>query len=212
MKKRIIPLLIISSFLLITIGGVVAYPSSIETFAGGSHTGCHAGVSPTTESVGATVTCNSVEGTSLNAGQQFTINVVIENFTEALTIDRNSMVSVAVPRTRGDNAAFGTLLEDPIREHDVTLDVNGDSNVSVTFNLIAPFTNGDYDIIVDVLAAANHTDGSALGIIYATDTLSITVSGGLIPGFEVYTLIGVLIITTASILMIVRRRKLKASK
>ncbi|MFX0175837.1 MAG: hypothetical protein ACFE85_06380, partial [Candidatus Hodarchaeota archaeon] len=206
--------LIITSFLLITIGGVVAYPSSIETFAGGSHGGCHAGggSTPPILSVGSTVTATSVEGVSLSAGQQFTVNVVIDNFTEALSIDRNSMVSVAVPRTRGDNAVFGALLEDPIREHDVTLDVNGDSNVSISFTLVAPFTNGDYDLVVDVLAAVNHTDGSALPIIYATDTLSITISGGLIPGFEIYTLIGVLVITTASIIVIVRRRRLKASK
>ncbi|MFX0017647.1 MAG: hypothetical protein ACFFBZ_00260 [Promethearchaeota archaeon] len=212
MKRKIIPLFIIASFLLLLVGGAVAFPSMIETFAGGSHGGCHGLVSPTTQSVGATVTVTSVEGTSLTAGQQFTVNVVIENFTEALTIDRNSEVSVAVPSTRGNNAVFGSILEDPIRLHGITLDSNGDSNVSISFKLIAPFTNGDYNLVVDVITAENHTDGSELGIIYATDTLTLTVSGGAIPGFELYTLFGVFIAVTTSIIIIVRRKKHKAPK
>ncbi|MFX1234271.1 MAG: hypothetical protein ACFFBY_06870 [Promethearchaeota archaeon] len=213
MKRKIIPLIAVFAFLLVLVGGAVAYPSSIESFLGGSHAGCHVGDGPTTESAGAAVTVVSIQGTSLTAGQEFTVNVVITNFTEALTIDRDSQVSVAVASTRGDNAQFGKKLSEPIRLGGITLDVNGDANVSVSFDLLAPSTDGTYNLVVDVLTAANHTDGSALSIIYASGNVVLTVSGGAIPGFEIYTLVGVLAITTASLIVVlVYRKKRKASK
>ncbi|MFX1496274.1 MAG: hypothetical protein ACFFBH_01990 [Promethearchaeota archaeon] len=206
MKKKIIPVIVLTSFLLVLVGGVVAYPSSIEGFLGGSHTGCHALVSPTTESIEGTVTVDCVQGTSLTAGQYFTINVAIINFTEALINDRGSEVSVAVAATRGDNANFGSKLDEPVRLAEITLDGNGDSNVPISFDLIAPTTDGSYTLVVDALSAANSTD--AVGIIYASGNVVLTISGGTpaapgIPGFEFYTLIGVLAVTVSSLIVVV---------
>ena len=206
-KKTLIPLVIVSILFLGTIGGVIAYPSMIETFTGGSHTGCH-GFS--TVSAGGSIALASDKGTSLTPGQSFNLTAQITGFTEAITIDRGSECSLAVAPTRGDNGDFASPLSDPIRYAGVTLDGTGASGV-VSFILLAPAAAGTYILIVDAVNAINHTAGSALPIIFASANLTITVGAGAeeaaIPGFNLIIVASVSLLAAVPIVLIVRKKK-----
>ncbi|MHA2287371.1 MAG: hypothetical protein ACXABG_01165 [Promethearchaeota archaeon] len=206
-KRSIIPLSIVLILLLGTVGGVIAFPSMIETFTGAAHSGCHGFSTP---SAGGSITLGSSAGTTLTTGQEFNLTAQITGFTEAITGDRGSECSLAVAPTRGDNGDFASPLSDPIRYSGVTLDGSGDSGV-VGFILLAPSAPGSYMVVVDAVNGINHTDDSALPIIFASANLTITVGAeaadAAIPGFNLFIVISVGILAAVPIVLIVRKRK-----
>ena len=207
-KRTIIPLAIVSILLLGTVGGGLAYPSMIETFTGGSHTGCHGFASP---SASGSITLASIEGTTLTPGQSFNLTAQITGFTEAIIAERGSECSLTVAPTRGDNGDFASPLSDPIRYAGVTLDGTGASGV-VSFMLLAPSTAGVYILVVDAVNAINHTDDSALPIIFASANITITVGAAAvdgIPGFNLLIVISVSLLAAVPIVLIVRKKKIR---
>lgn len=206
-KKTLIPLTIVSILLLGTVGGVLAYPSMIETFTGAAHGGCHGFATP---SSGGSITLASKEGTTLTPGQSFNLTAQITGFTEAITIERGSECSIAVAPTRGDNGDFASPLSDPIRQAEITLDGTGASGV-VSFILLAPSTAGTYVLVVDVVNAINHTSDSALPIIFISANLTITVGAEveIIPGFDLFIIITVSFLAAVPIVLIVRKKKIR---
>lgn len=206
-KKTLISLTIVSILLLGTVGGVLAYPSMIESFSGASHSGCHGFASP---SSGGSITLSSKEGTTLTPGQSFNLTAQITGFTEAITTERGSECSIAVAPTRGDNGDFASPLSDPIRYAEITLDGTGASGV-VSFILLAPSTAGTYVLVVDAVNAINHTDDSALPIIFASANLTITVGAEveIIPGFSLFIIISVSFLAAVPIVLILRKKKIR---
>jgi hypothetical protein len=173
MKKiKLFTLVIVSVLFLTALGSVIAYPSSIESFTGASHTGCH-GFS--TVSASGAIVLNSDKGTTLSPGEKFNLTAEITGFTEAITTDRGSECSIAVAPTRGDNADFASPLSVPIRFSGVPLDGTGASGV-ISFILLAPATAGTYSLVVDAINGINHTASAATSIIFASATMTITVT------------------------------------
>jgi len=208
-KKTLIPLVIVSILFLGTVGGVIAYPSMIETFSGGAHTGCHGFATP---SAGGSIVLASDKGTSLTPGQSFNLTAQITGFTEAITTERGSECSIAVATTRGDNGDFASPLSDPIRYAGVTLDGTGASGV-VSFILLAPVATGTYVLVVDAVNAINHTDDSPLPIIFASANLTITVAAeaeeAAIPGFNLIIIASVSLLAAVPVVLIVRKKKIR---
>lgn len=205
-KKALIPLTIVSILLLGSVGGVLAYPSMIESFTGGAHTGCHGFASP---SVGGSIVLASDKGATLTPGQSFNLTAQITGFTEAITIERGSECSLAVAPTRGDNGDFASPLSDPIRYAAVTLDGTGASGV-VGFILLAPSDAGTYVLVVDAVNAINHTDDSVLPIIFASANITITVGAAAvdgIPGYDLFIVISVSLLAFVPLVLIVRKKK-----
>jgi len=205
MKKiKLISLFILSFLFTGLMGGVFAFPSMIETFSGGSHTGCHGSAS---ESVNATLTLTSLQGTTVSPSQQINLTAEVSDFTEAITGERGSEFSIAVAPTRGDNADFASQLSEPIRYSGVSLDGTGASGV-LNFVLFAPSSPGTYVLVVDAINGINHTDDSAFPIIFATASLTITVSATTaIPGFNVIIIATVTVLTLVPIILIIHRKK-----
>ena len=205
-KNKLFPLIVVSVLFLGSLGGGLAYPSLIETFTGASHSGCH-GFSTVSNS--GTITLTSKEGTTLTPGQSFNLTAEITGFTEAITTERGSECSIAVSPVRGDNGDFSSPLSDPIRYAGITLDGTGASGV-VSFILLAPNVVGTYVLVVDAINAINHTDDSALPIIFASANLTITVAAAAaetIPGFNLFIVISVGLLAAVPIVLVVRKKK-----
>ncbi|NHJ20959.1 MAG: hypothetical protein EAX91_08460 [Candidatus Lokiarchaeota archaeon] len=208
MKKiKLFTLVTVSVLFLTALGTVIAYPSSIESFAGASHTGCH-GFS--TVSASGAIVLNSDKGTTLSPGEKFNLTAEITGFTEAITIDRGSECSIAVAPTRGDNADFASPLSVPIRFSGVPLDGTGASGV-ISFILLAPATAGTYSLVVDAINGINHTASAATSIIFASATMTITVTAAApaagIPGFNLLIVVSVSLLAVIPLVLIVRKKK-----
>ena len=207
MKKiKIFTLVIVSVLFLTALGTVIAYPSSIESFAGASHTGCH-GFS--TVSASGAIVLNSDKGTTLSPGEEFNLTAEITGFTEAITTDRGSECSIAVAPTRGDNADFSSPLSVPIRFSGVPLDGTGASGV-ISFILLAPTTAGTYSLVVDAINGINHTASAATSIIFASATMTITVTAAPaagIPGFNLFIVVSVSLLAVIPLVLIVRKKR-----
>lgn len=207
MKKiKLATLVTVSLLLLTAVGGVIAYPSSIENFTGASHSGCH-GFS--TVSAGGAIILNSDKGTTLSPGEKFNLTAQITGFTEAITTDRGSECSIAVSPVRGDNEDFSSPLSTPIRFSGVSLDGTGASGV-ISFILLAPGTAGTYLLVVDAVNGINHTAAAATSIIFASANMTITVSAATdagIPGFNLFIVVSVSLLAAVPLVLIVRRKR-----
>jgi hypothetical protein len=202
MRRKILPILVISLFFIGLIGVTIAYPSMSEGFLGDSHTGCHGS---TSESTTGTLTATASK-TSLSAGEKFTVTLSISGFIGATTTERGSECVVVFSSERGDNAEFGSLLADAIRE-EVDLDTNGDSE-TLTFTLLAPQDAGSYTLTVDAMSAADHVAESANSILYITTDVSLTVAAaGGIPGYDLIFVFAAAFIVIVPLIIIVRRRR-----
>jgi len=204
MKKKILSIFIVLAILSVPLGFVIAYPSMSEGFLGNSHSGCHGS---TSESGTGTLTA-SASKTSVTVGESFNVTVSISGFTGATTTERGSECVVVFSSERSDNAEFGSLLADVIRE-EVDLDTNGDAE-AITFRLLAPQTAGSYTVTVDAMSAVNHTDGSANTILYITTDVSLTVTaagGAAIPGYDLLLVLAAAFIVIVPLVIIIRRKR-----
>lgn len=206
-KTKIISLIIFSTILLGTIGGVVAWRGSITEFEGATHGGCH-GSTKTVESENGTLTLSITPSGSLTTNQAFTLQVTaLLNFTEANLADYSGRVMIGLSGELGDNAEFSRSLyvtDQLFFEAEVptngstTTERHGDPMI---FDLIAPATVGTYDLVVCAISAANRSTfpPGYYNITFATKSISINVVapavGGSISG-------GILIVTFTSVISI----------
>ncbi|MHA2035490.1 MAG: hypothetical protein ACW98X_03595 [Promethearchaeota archaeon] len=223
-KTKIISLIIFSTILLGSIGGVVAYQEYIYRWvnngAGGTHGACH-GSANTKASVNGTLVLTVNETGSLSPGQAFTIEVDILNFTEANLAPYDGRVTVGVPGYQGDNAKFTSSLAHQTLNRRESVDSYGSYDPGDTdnvFELHAPTAAGVYDLVAVVIAGVNQTDASAYNLTYVQDSVQITVVAPSGPTTPPATISGgvlaVIIGSTFAIstILIVRMRKRMGKK
>jgi len=162
------------------IGYSFAFPTSILEYEGSSHTGCHGGSTPA--SSGTLTVSSSI------SGRIITLTASIEGFTDALESNsRSGTFSIGIPYELGNNKEFGLgIAENTVNDDtdywgvgiwEVELDESGNTVNSLKFRVLAPETDGMYNLIVAVVNALNNT-GGVENIIYLHELLLITVTSG----------------------------------
>jgi hypothetical protein len=217
LKKRLLSVSIFLGFLGIIIGGGLAHDSYLANLAehGIPHgTGCHD--THQLRSDNGTITITPVASTinadgTVNLDTLFNITVKITGFVECLGVydtDRGNTSVVAFAPTRGDNEAF---VVEPWTLGEIDLnEVTGDS-AEMSLQVLSPDHVGEFNLIVDAMNGDNTTGGGgnrdALGFVWVTDTLTITVAGAAIPGFDMITILAAGFIGIIPIVMIILRKK-----
>jgi hypothetical protein len=169
--------LIFSVFFIGIMSYGLAYPTRITEYSGASHVGCHGtnNAGTGTLSVGSTV-----------SGRVITLSVTIMGFTEAVTAPYHGTVAIGLPYGYGDNDEFGHgITQNNVHGDDnfwatniweENLTAGGNTMHIYTFEVIAPETDGTYDLKVVALTGMNST-GSAAPIYRLEQTLTVTVTG-----------------------------------
>lgn len=174
-------LVIISGLMVGVVGYGMAYPTLLLEYQGASHTGCHG-------SAGAATSGTFTVSTSVS-GRLVTLTGSIQGFTEALESNNNrsGTFAMGIPYNLGDNKEFGLGIAENTVNGDtnywgvgiweVDLDANGNTVNPLKFRVLAPETDGMYNLIIVVINAFN-TTGDAQSIIYFHKTVMITVVSG----------------------------------
>ncbi|MFX1455932.1 MAG: hypothetical protein ACFFDB_11225 [Promethearchaeota archaeon] len=216
-KTKILSLIIFSTILFGTIGGVVAYQEYIYRWinngAGGTHGACH-GSADTKASVNGTLVITVNETGDLSPGQAFSIEVDILNFTEANLSPYDGRFTLGVPGYQGDNAKFTSALSHQTLNRREQVDSYGSYNPGDTdnvFELFAPKTAGTYDLYAVAIAAVNQTDNEPYNITYVQDFVQITVvgttgGGGTISGGLLVVIVGSVFAITTILVVSMRKR------
>ena len=227
-KTKLISLVILSALLFGIVGSAVAYQEYVyrwkDNGSGNEHGACHDS-DLTMESAAGSLTLTINETGNLSPGQAFTLDVIVNNFTEA-TVDPyvrsgKGRVTLGVPGYMGDNAKFTSSLSHQTLNRGESLDPWGSYNDTTDneFMLYAPIANGTYHLWAVVIAGINQTSDNHAEdapLTYLEDSITIIVvapaaggDGGTIPG-------GILAITIGSVfvvtLVVVVKKKNKMKK
>jgi hypothetical protein len=213
LKKRLLTISIFLGFLGIIIGGGMAHDSYTANLAhnGIPHGGgCHDTQQSLSEN--GTITITPVAGTingdgSVNANTRFNITIKITGFVECLGLfdtDRGNTTVVAFAPTRGDNHFF--IVEPWILGE---IDLNPTTGDSAVLNalVLSPENPGEFNLIVDAINGDNASGFDAIGFVWVTDTLTITVAGAAIPGFDMFAILAAGFIGVIPVVMIILRKK-----
>ncbi|MFX1489544.1 MAG: hypothetical protein ACFFBI_10380 [Promethearchaeota archaeon] len=178
-KSKSLMILMITGLMVGIIGYAVAHPTEILAYEGASHTGCH-GTAGAASSGTLTVT------TSVS-GRLITLTTSIQGFTDAIDNNRSGTFSIGIPYALGDNREFGLGITQNTVNGDtdywgvgiweVNLDGNGNTVNPLKFRVLAPETDGVYNLFLAVINAAN-TTGDAQSIIYFHKATLVTVASG----------------------------------
>ncbi len=226
-KTKLISLVILSALLFGIIGGAFAYQEYLYEWSdegeGGTHGGCH-GDEGTAESTTGSLVLSINETGNLAPSQPFTLEVLINNFTEA-TVDPYvrsgaGRVTLGVPGYLGDNAKFTSSLAHQTLNRGEKLDDWGSYDPSDTdneFMLMAPNEAGTFVLWAVVIAGMNQSDASAANLTYIEGSISITVvaptggggDGGTIAGDILLLTVGSAFIVT---IVVVIKKKHKISE
>jgi hypothetical protein len=178
-SKKFIFFFLITALIIGVIGTAVAHPTEILSYEGSSHTGCHGGSDAT---VAGTLTVSTS-----TSGNLITLTATIQGFTDALESNNNrsGTFSIGIPYSLGDNKEFGLgITQNTVNGHsdywgvgiwEINLDANGNTVNPLRFRVLAPETEGTYDLMVAVVNAAN-TTGDEQSIIYLHKTVVVTVT------------------------------------
>lgn len=218
-----IVLAVITTMIFGVVGYVVAHPSEIVDYTGADHvsTGCHG-----TNGVASSGTLQVSTSTS---GKLITLTVTIQGFTDALPTsnNRSGTFSIGIPYNLGDNREFGLgMTQNTVNGEanywgigiwDVELDSNGNTVNPLRFRVLAPETDGTYDLIVAVINGVN-SEGDYESIIYMHKIISVAVTGGSITiasltmifplnNIFLYATFG--LFSTGMIIFVFKRRKIR---
>ena len=222
-KTKLIPSIILVVLFSSMIGAAVAWRGFINEFTGATHGGCH-GSSKTVQSENGTLTISLTPGGDLTTDQAFTLQVTaLLDFTEANLADYDGRVMIGLSGELGDNADFSRSLNitnqlffeaEVPTNGSTTTERHGDPMI---FDLIAPETVGNYEIVVCAISAANrsvwHPGYSYYNITFATGSIFVDVvapSGpAAAPGTISGGLLAIIIGSTFAIstILVVRMRK-----
>ncbi|MFW9970631.1 MAG: hypothetical protein ACFFDF_10555 [Candidatus Odinarchaeota archaeon] len=159
----------------------MAHPTEILSYEGASHTGCHGG------SDAAAAGTLSVSTTT--SGKLITLTATIQGFADALESNNNrsGTFAIGIPYALGDNKEFGLgITQNTVNGltdywgvgiWEVDLDGNGNTVNPLRFRVLAPETDGVYNLMVAVINAANST-GDEQSIIYLHKTVVVSVTSG----------------------------------
>lgn len=213
MNKRFLQFFIIFFFIFATVGTVSAWPAYMIEWEENDHGSCHAGTY--TEAAGtlsATVTPANTTSVILEPGTQFNVTLNIIGFTVAA----NKHVYVGISARIGDNHGFFFGVHNLTGElgsnlFEVGLDGSGNGNDTVTLIVYAPTTGGSHTLIL-VAVEGGESYGTVHPFDYIKTEISVTVrstaTGG-IPGYNLFFIISVGIITTIPIILIILRKRKK---
>ena len=224
-KTKLISLVILSALLFGIIGSAVAYQEYLYRWPndgeGGTHGACH-GSAGTKESTAGSLDLSINETVDLAPLQAFTLEVIINNFTEA-TVDPyvrsgKGRVTLGVPGYLGDNAKFSSALSHQTLNRGESLDQWGSydpSDDDNKFVLFAPKENGTFTLWAVVIAAVNQTSpnhADDANITYIEGSITIEVvgpsiivggggGGGVIPGALLAITIGSVFVVSTIIIL-----------
>ncbi|MHA2400900.1 MAG: hypothetical protein ACXADU_18690 [Promethearchaeota archaeon] len=214
MNKKIFRLFIIFFFVIAIIGTATAWPSHMLEWEKNDHGSCHFG-SYTVGSGGlmATVTPSGTKA----PGQQFTVVIDINGFTEAA--DEHVLVGVSA-RLADNNEFFLGIQEDQGAYYaegiEVGLDSSGNANNTVSLVFFAPAAEGNYTLSV-IAAEGGESFPTAhafdyLELLIDVEVVTPTAGGGAIPGFDVFIIVSVGLLTSAPIVLIVLHKRRKQNR
>ncbi|MFX0027777.1 MAG: hypothetical protein ACFE8B_01085 [Candidatus Hermodarchaeota archaeon] len=220
MKKNKVLILTILAFMFLGIVGIsLAHPTRILDYTGGTHSGCH-GSSDAASSGTFTVSTST-------SGRLITLTASIQGFNEALESNNNrsGTFSIGIPYELGDNREFGLgISQNTVNGEtaywgvgiwEVELDTNGNTVNPLRFRVLAPDTDGSYQLFVAVVNGANST-ADEQSIIYYHKTLTVIVTSGsvtiasltsIIPFNSVFLYIACGIVASGAIIILIRRRR-----
>ncbi|MHA2400443.1 MAG: hypothetical protein ACXADU_16335 [Promethearchaeota archaeon] len=211
MNKKIFRLFIIFFFVVAIVGTATAWPSHMIEWEKADHGSCHFG-SYTVGSGGlmATVTPSGTKA----PGQQFTVVIDINGFTEAA--DEHVLVGVSA-RLADNNEFFLGVQEDAGAYYaegiEVGLDSSGNANNTVSLVFFAPAEDGNYTLSI-IAAEGGESFPTAhafdyLELLLDVEVVTPTGGGGAIPGFDIFIILSVGLITAAPIVLMVLRKRRK---
>ena len=225
-KTKLMSLVILSALLIGIIGSSAAYQEYLYRWKddgdGGDHASCHG---TTIESTTGSLTLTINETGNLSPGQAFTLDVIINNFTEA-TVDPYTRsgagrVTLGVPGYMGDNAMFTSSLSHQTLNRGERLDEWGSytDNSDNEFMLFAPGAAGTYELWAVVIAGVNQSSDNhadEYNITYLEDSMTITVvapvgggdGGGTIAGDILLITVGSAFIVTI-VVVVKKKNKMK---
>ncbi|MFX1277931.1 MAG: hypothetical protein ACFFA3_00840 [Promethearchaeota archaeon] len=218
-KNKIFVLIIMVSMVMGVVGISLAHPTEILNYSGGTHSGCHG-------SSGAASSGTFTVSTS-TSGRVITLTASIQGFTDALESNNNrsGTFSIGIPYALGDNKEFGLgITQNTVNGEtnywgvgiwEVELDGNGNTVNPLKFRVLAPDTDGSYQLLVAVINAAN-TTGDEQSIIYYHKTVMVTVTSGsitiaslttAIPFNSVFLYIACGIVASGAIILLIKRKR-----
>ncbi len=209
MKRKSFLIVIVFAFSLAVIGTVSAWPSHMLEFEKTDHGSCHAGTY--TVSVGGILSATVTPGGTKSPGQQFSLTLDITGFTEAA----NKTVMIGISARLADNNEFFLGIQEDqgvysAEGEEVGLDSSGDANNTVTLVLFAPAADGNYTLSV-IAAEGGESFPTAhafdyIELLIDVEVVTSTVSTNGIPGFNLFVILAVGLITGAPIVLIILRK------
>ncbi|MFW9941981.1 MAG: hypothetical protein ACFFFT_13140 [Candidatus Thorarchaeota archaeon] len=213
MKKKILPLFILSFLVLAIIGTVSAWPSYIIEWQETDHGSCHGGTY--TESVTGVMTATvDPSNATVDPGEQFTVTLSITSFAEAA----NHVIYVGISAKLGDNDDFFYGVQNisgefHLESYNTTLDGSGNSPAPITIVVYAPVKGGKYTLSIVALDGGEGGYGTWKPFDYIKTDITITVPGGgngaEIPGYNILIIsaVGLLTLVPIAILILHKRKK-----
>ena len=223
-KNKVFVLVVIIALMAGVIGTSLAYPTEILHYEGLSHTGCH-GYSET-------ATAGTLTVTPSTSGRLISLTASIQGFTDALESNNNrsGTFAIGIPYALGNNKDFGLGIAENTVNGDtdywgvgiweIDLDASGNTVNPLKFRVLAPETDGMYNLIVAVVNAFN-TTGDAQSIIYLHEQLQVIVTTGsvsvaslvmVIPFNSVSLYVACGIFASGAVVLLIRRKRKLNSK
>ena len=207
-KKKILTLILFTIFILGVTGVATAWPGYMTEWQETDHGSCHTGTYTESTSGFMTVTINPTG--ELDPGQQFNVTIEINNFTEAAS----KHIYVGISARLGDNHEFflgvQNVSTDALMESfEVGLDASGNSNNTAKFVVYAPTQGGSYTFVI-VALEGGESFPTAHPFDYVKAGINVSVSSppGMpgIPGYDLFIIIGIGIITVVPIGLLIRKK------
>jgi hypothetical protein len=208
LKKKLLSLILFTIFILGVTGVATAWPGYMSEWEETDHGSCHNGTYVESTAGYLNITINPTG--ELDPGQQFNVTIGINAFTEAAS----KHVYVGISARLGDNHEFFLGVQNAstdalLEAYEVDLDASGNSNNTAKFVVYAPNTGGSYTLVLVALEG-----GESLGTVHPFDYvkagINVNVSGVSsppgIPGYDLFIIIGIGLITVVSISLLIRKK------
>lgn len=217
-KTNFFKLSILAVLLVSIIGGASAYHEYIYTFDGDTHSaGCHNGGANDGESAIGNLTITLTPSGTLETLEAFTIDVVINNFTELDNSAYENRTTIGISKEFGDNAAFLRGVSNKSLSRRTKVDKYGSDLTPTTLGAVAPQTAGVYELVITAVAAMNQSTEAAYNFTFAKGSISVTVvapsgpaaAGPTISGGILVITIGVAVGITTIVLLQKKKRMRK---